>query len=219
METAGTKDPTRKDDARIEVRALRPAELPAAVGVIARGMRDNPVHRAAYGPDPARRLRCHARLIRALLAASPDLHVLGATREGALLAVAAEAPAGTCRLTPWRLLRMLPHLAHLGPRTAVRVRAWTRTWAAHDPTEPHVHLGPVAVDAHLQGRGLGTILMREHCRRLDETRQAGWLETDKPANVAFYQRFGYEVAGHAEVLGLPTWFLRRAPAAAPRRVA
>lgn len=74
-------------------------------------------------------------------------------------------------------------------------------------------------DGRLQGDGLGTILMRERCRRLDETRQAGWLEADEPANVEFYRRFGYEVAGHAEVLGLPTWFLRRAPAAAPRRVA
>lgn len=233
MHTTGSKDPARpdgargnepprnegqRDEARLEVRGLRPAELSAAVGVIARGMRDNPVHLAVYGPDPARRLRCHAHLIGGLLAASPDLHVLVAIEQGALVAVAAEAPAGTCRPTPRRLLRMLPHLAHLGPGTALRVRAWTDTWAAHDPAEPHVHLGPVAVDAHLQGRGLGTALLREHCRRLDETPQAGWLETDKPANVRFYQRFGYEVAGQVEVLGLPTWSMRRAPAATPCRV-
>ncbi|MUN63458.1 GNAT family N-acetyltransferase [Kocuria sediminis] len=213
MSTTRGERPARSGDPRAEVRALRPVELPAAVGLIARGMRDNPVHHAAYGPDPDRRLRCHARVIRALLAASPALHLLGVTRQGALVAVAAEAPPGTCRLTTRRLLRMLPHLARLGPRTALRVRAWTGVWAAHDPAEPHVHLGPVAVDAHLQGRGLGTAVLREHCRRLDATGQVGYLETDKPANVVFYRRFGYEVVGQAPALGLPTWFMRRPPAA------
>ena len=52
----------------IEVRALRPHEVPAAVGVLARGMRDNPLHMAAYGEDPQRRLRCHTRLMRGLFA-------------------------------------------------------------------------------------------------------------------------------------------------------
>jgi hypothetical protein len=55
----------------IEVRDLRPDEVPAAVGVLARGMRDNPLRVAAYGPDPERRFRCHARLLRGLFRALP----------------------------------------------------------------------------------------------------------------------------------------------------
>jgi hypothetical protein len=55
----------------IEVRDLRSHEVSAAVGMLARGMRDNPLHVAAYGDDPERRLRCHARMMRGLFA-SPD---------------------------------------------------------------------------------------------------------------------------------------------------
>jgi predicted N-acetyltransferase YhbS len=85
------------------------------------------------------------------------------------------------------------------------------TWAGHDPDEQHVHLGPLAVDAHLQGRGIGSQIMREHCRRLDAAQHVGYLETDKPENVRFYERFGYEVTGTAPVIGVPNWFMRREP--------
>jgi len=219
MATGSNDGPARRGNAGIEVRELRRGELPAAVEVIARGMRDNPIHLAAYGTDPVRRLRYHARLVHALLAAKPGMRLLGAIREGTLVGVAAAAPAGTCRPTPRQLLRMLPPLALLGPTAALRVRAWTTVWAGHDPAEPHVHLGPVAVDAHLQGSGIGTILMREHCRWLDETQQVGYLETDKPANVRFYGRFGYEVVGQAQVLGVPNWFMRRPAGRDPQWIA
>ena len=56
--------------------------------------------------------------------------------------------------------------------------------------------------------------MREHCR-LDGAGEVGYLETDKPDNVRFYERFGYEVVGEQPVLGVPNWFMRR-PAGAGR---
>jgi hypothetical protein len=46
----------------IEIRDLHRNEVSDAI-VLARGMRDNPLHVAAYGEDPQRRLRCHARLM------------------------------------------------------------------------------------------------------------------------------------------------------------
>lgn len=54
--------------------------------------------------------------------------------------------------------------------------------------EAHVHLGPLAVDAHLQGQGIGSLIVQEHCRRLDSAREVGYLETDKRENVGFYER-------------------------------
>jgi predicted N-acetyltransferase YhbS len=76
---------------------------------------------------------------------------------------------------------------------------------------PHSHLGPLAVDTHLQGQGIGSRIMEEYCRRLDATGVLGYLETDKPENVPFYERFGYATVEHADVLGVPNWFMRRAP--------
>ncbi len=108
-------------------------------------------------------------------------------------------------------LRLLPDLAALGPGTAARVGRWISSWAKRDPDEAHVHLGPLAVDAHLQGQGIGSLIMREHCRRLDDGREVGYLETDKAENVRFYERFGFEVVGEEPVIGVPNWFMRRAP--------
>jgi ribosomal protein S18 acetylase RimI-like enzyme len=198
---------------QIEVRDLRPDEVPEAVGLLARGMRDNPLHVVAYGPDPQRRLRCHARLMRSLFQAFPAQRPICAVRGRALVGVAGVAPVGTCQPSMAQRVRLLPALAALGPSTAARVARWTSAWARRDPSEPHVHLGPVAVDAHLQGQGIGSLIMREHCRRLDHAHAVGYLETDKQRNVGFYERFDFEVVGEEAVLGLPNWFMRRPPSA------
>jgi hypothetical protein len=53
--------------------------------------------------------------------------------------------------------------------------------------------------------------MRHLCDRLDERGEVGWLETDKPENVAFYVSLGFEVTDETEVLGrFRWWFMRRA---------
>jgi ribosomal protein S18 acetylase RimI-like enzyme len=193
----------------VEVRDLRPDEVEDAVGVLARGMRDNPLHVAAYGEDPERRLACHARLMRGLFRAFPAQEPICAVREGRLVGVTGVAPPGTCQPTAGQRLRLLPSMLALGPRTAARVGNWVSTWAEHDPDEPHAHLGPLAVDVHLQGQGIGSEVMREHCRRLDAAGQVGYLETDKRENVGFYERFGFEVVGEEPVLGVPNWFMSR----------
>jgi hypothetical protein len=54
--------------------------------------------------------------------------------------------------------------------------------------------------------------MESYCLELDRTGNAGYLETDRPENVAFYQRFGFVVTGTATVLGVETYFMRRAGA-------
>jgi ribosomal protein S18 acetylase RimI-like enzyme len=195
----------------IEVRDLRADEVDVAVGVLARGMRDNPLHVAAYGEAPERRLRCHARLMAGLFRHFQAQQPIAAVEDGDLVGVTGVAPPGTCQPTAVQQLRLLPTMLGLGPRTAARVASWTSAWAAHDPDEPHVHLGPLAVDAHLQGRGIGSRIMEEHCRRLDGAGDRGYLETDKAENVGFYERFGFEVVAEDEVIGVRNWFMLRTP--------
>jgi ribosomal protein S18 acetylase RimI-like enzyme len=193
----------------IEVRDLRPEEVAAAVGVLARGMRDNPMHVAAYGDDPDRRERSHARLMRALFRHFPAQQPICAVRDRTLLGVTGVAPVGTCQPSPLQRLKLLPTVLALGPGSAARVGRWISRWAKRDLEEPHVHLGPVAVDAHLRRQGIGSLMMGEHCRRLDAAGEIGYLETDKPENVGFYQRFGFEVIGEEPVIGVQTWYMRR----------
>ena len=195
----------------VEVRDLRSEEIPEAVDVIARGMRDNPLHVAAYGDDPERRLRCHARLMRGLFRVVSTQQPICAVRDGALVGVTGVSPVGTCQPTAAQRLRLLPSLVLLGPRTAARVGRWISIWAKRDPGEPHVHLGPLAVDADLQGKGIGSLIMQQQCVGLDAAGEVGCLETDKLENVRFYERFGFEVVGEQPVLDVPNWFMRRPP--------
>lgn len=84
-------------------------------------MRDNPIHVAAYGDDPERRLRCHARLMRSLFRVFTPQQPICAVRDDVLVGVAGVAPAGTCQPTVAQRIRLLPGLLALGPRTAARV--------------------------------------------------------------------------------------------------
>jgi GNAT superfamily N-acetyltransferase len=69
----------------------------------------------------------------------------------------------------------------------------------------------VAAFVTIQRQGIGSLIMQEHCRRLDAASEVGYLETDKPENVRFYERLGFEVTGDEPVIGVPNWFMRRPP--------
>ncbi|MEC3956222.1 GNAT family N-acetyltransferase [Nocardia sp. CDC153] len=195
----------------IEVRELARGQLRQAAGVLGRGMRDNPINRAAFAADSGRRERALTRFFR------PAVHGLagrgtvgGALREGRVVGVCGMAPPGRCHTTPGEKARILPTVV-LGtpPGTTGRVVRWSTAWAQRDLAEPHWHLGPVAVDAGLQGLGIGTMMLTDFCARVDDRGAAAYLETDKPENVRFYERFGFSVIDEAEVLGVPNWFMRR----------
>lgn len=198
----------------VDLRDLDHADHRTAVGVLARGMRDNPLHFAAFGDDPERRRRSLERMFTTLLRVSSAQTPIGAYDGDVLVGLTGIAPAGTCQPTLLQRLRFAPGMVRLGPRAATRLAVWLKTWAMHDPDEPHSHLGPLAVDAHLQGRGVGTRILGEYCRRLDADHEVGYLETDKPENVRLYERHGFVVTDEAPVIGVPNWFLRRGPAGA-----
>ncbi|MBC2932828.1 GNAT family N-acetyltransferase [Nocardioides sp. zg-1228] len=197
---------------------LARAERSAAVDLVARAMVDNPLHVAAYGDDPDVRLVAHRRLVGGAIGVMDALDVLALRSRGRVVGVAGMVPAGRCRPTARQRLRLLPVLARLGPRAGRRVAGWLGEWSRHDLREPHVHVGPVAVHPDLQGRGLGTRLMAAVCAELDSSGLPGYLETDKAANVPFYEGCGFEVVGSASVIGVENWFMRR-PSAAPVQTA
>ncbi|HWS50689.1 MAG TPA: GNAT family N-acetyltransferase [Microbacterium sp.] len=195
----------------LHVETLDSTSLDDITELLGRGMADNPVHLAVYGGDEAHRAQSHRRLTRALLTVKP-LTIEGVRQGGSLVGVAAWAPPGGCGPTASARMRLVGAAASLGPRTALRLLAWDREWGRHDPEEPHIHLGPVSVERRLRGRGIGSLLLLRHAARLDAVGAVGYLETDRREAVGFYQRFGYAVVGDSEVLGVPTWYMRRPPA-------
>ena len=199
----------------VDVGALSAAQLPEAVQVIARGMRDNPVHIAALGDDPALREKRVHRIFSRVLPVMGHTLLAARHRDGSIVGVLGMAAPGRCQSTPAQKMALTVGLLPLGPRAVVRSLQWVGTWAAADPQEAHWHLGPVAVDRHLQGIGIGTQLLRVYCAQMDAAKARAYLETDKPENVRFYERFGFEVVREEDVLGVPNWYmLRPAPGSA-----
>jgi ribosomal protein S18 acetylase RimI-like enzyme len=131
--------------------------------------------------------------------------------DGEIAGVCNTMPPGECLPSPSRQLRMLPALLSNGPHTAGRTMCWLGLWTRRDPKERHWHLGPLAVDARLQGMGVGSLLMQVFCAQMDAAREEAYLESDKEINVRFYERFGFEVVDEQEVLGVTNWFMLRRP--------
>jgi hypothetical protein len=53
------------------------------------------------------------------------------------------------------------------------------------------------------------MLMQQYCTVFDRMAVCGFLETDRPENVTFYERFGFRVTETARVLGVDSFFMRR----------
>jgi ribosomal protein S18 acetylase RimI-like enzyme len=144
----------------VEVRALRREEIPSAVALLARGFRDNPNPIAAFGDDPARRQRCLRLVFGGLFRVMQGQAPLVALDDGTMVGVTGIAPPGACQPDFVQQVRMGVSMLALGPRSSARLKRWFGAWAAVDPDEPHSHLGPLAVAAHLRGGGIGSRILR-----------------------------------------------------------
>ena len=179
---------------RLEIGALDGSDIGDVLDVLARGLRDNPLHVVAFGEDPERRRQGLRTLISAAFAFKDVSHTLVARREdGVIVGVCCMLPPCDSLPDLGQRLWLLPALVPTGPGAAGR----------------HWHLGPVAVDAHLQGMGVGSRLMQVFCARMDAAGEDAYLETDKPMNVRFFEGFGFDVVDEQEVLGFPNWIMLR----------
>jgi ribosomal protein S18 acetylase RimI-like enzyme len=81
--------------------------------------------------------------------------------------------------------------------SSVVLRTWRyfMTISANRPRTPHFYLEAVAVHPKTRGRGLGRLLLDElHAKSAaDSSSQGIALVTANPANVGFYERFGYRL--------------------------
>jgi ribosomal protein S18 acetylase RimI-like enzyme len=195
----------------LEIGASDPSEIGAVLGLISRGMRDNPTHVAALGGDPERRQKRVHRIFSKVLPVMGHFdHLLVARHpDNTVLGVLGMAAPGRCQPNAKQRMQLTLGLLPLGPYALSRSLRWVGTWEKHDREERHWHLGPVAVDAHLQGMGIGSKLMRVFCAQMDAAEETAYLETDKPENVRFYERFGFEIVGEEQVIGVPNWYMAR----------
>lgn len=185
-------------------------DLRAAGRVLGAAFASSPLERAVRGTIDDRQRRG---LVRAYTATCrlPG-HVSVAWSDERIVGAIRWVESPRCQLRWSQKLTMAPTAIAAFGRKLPRAMAWVAAWSSRDPSEPHVHLGPIGVEPALQGHGIGSQMLAEYCEQLDLAGDAGYLETDKPENVRLYERFGFEVRSRAFVLGVQNWFMWRRPA-------
>lgn len=185
----------------------------AATVLLADAMLDNPLHVRAFGADPPRRRKRLGRFMDPLVRhVQSSGRLLGAYAQGELVGVLGLMRPGACRPTGLAALRFAGVVLTSNPPLGVwRIARWLAAWARNDPRELHWHIGPLAVAPAYRRQGVARHLMLHCCRQLDALAVAAWLETDLAINARFYDSLGFVTARHEPVLGVPNWFMRRAP--------
>lgn len=110
-------------------------------------------------------------------------------------------------------LAMKPALFRVfGFRSAMGRAAQEVMKNAH-PEEPHWYLATIGSDPMVRGKGFGQALMRSRLDRCDAEYCPAYLESSKPDNVPYYERFGFTVIGEIVLPngGPPLWRMWREP--------
>ncbi len=196
------------DEYVVEIGDLHPDENREAAALVGRAMRDLPYAVAIWGDDPDRRLHSLESLMDLLLPLMKR-PPLCARHNGVLAGIVGAAPPGTCVPAPIESLALLPRLFLAGPGDFLRMNRYFNQMFRHDPRSPHWHIGPVAVEPAVQGLDVGRRLMAALGERLDEAGEMAHLETDKPENVRFYERAGFETTQVVDIMGVRNWLMQR----------
>lgn len=185
------------------------SDVSEAGRVLGAAFTSSPLERAVRGSIGDRQRTGLVRAYTAALGLSGDVSV--ARLDGRIVGAVRWVRSPRCQLRLSEKVRMAPTaIASFGLRLP-KAMTWVTAWERRDPTEPHLHLGPIGVVPELQGRGIGTQMLTAYRERIERDGDAGYLETDKPENVRLYERFGFEVVEEAVVLGVPNWFMWRKP--------
>lgn len=85
-------------------------------------------------------------------------------------------------------------------------------FAAYHPDDPHHHAALLGVRSDERGRGLGTALLEQHHRMLDQQEVPAYLEASNERNRDLYSRLGYVVTSVIELPDGPhMWPMWREP--------
>lgn len=110
-------------------------------------------------------------------------------------------------------LAMMPQFLRVFGLRSGKVRDIQELMKREHPEEPHWYLAAIGSDPAVRGKGFGQALMRSRLDRCDAEYCPAYLESSKPGNVPYYERFGFTVTQEIALpRGGPTlWAMWRAP--------
>ena len=122
-------------------------------------------------------------------------------------------PPNQWQETRWGQLAMTPTFIRVFGARSMRGRAVQELMKRVHPEEPHWYLAVIGSDPSVRGRGFGQALMRSRLDRCDAEYCPAYLESSKPENVPYYERFGFTVTREIALPdgGPPLWAMWRAP--------
>jgi len=107
--------------------------------------------------------------------------------------------------------RLFPSLPGLLPHPWRALRGVHLIEERHPPAQ-HFYLSVIGTDPALQGRGIGSALLRPVLDLCDRERFPAYLESSKERNVDFYVRHGFHVRERITLPdGPPLWLMWREP--------
>jgi hypothetical protein len=193
----------------IEIRALRGDERAAGGGVAGRALATSHTSQWVWGDDKAACLQGNLDLFVGLVSIQDA--PIGALLGQHVVGICAASPPGECfcATAPPELRTPPDVVGDVGDPSRVQ-HVWA-LYCAHDLEERHWHVGPVGVEPSLQGAGVGGLMLAAFAAQMDDAGEVAWLETDKPDNVVFYRRGGFELTDEVHEHGLTSYWMRRDP--------
>jgi ribosomal protein S18 acetylase RimI-like enzyme len=208
--TGGDGQPRRPES--LHVRRMVAADMSAVCEVIGAAFADNPSTLANVGGDTARAEQVMRNAVRIAKFGRRWSHALVAVqRDDAIVGALNAAQWPHCQMGTVEKIKTVPSMVAIMRGALPRAFTMTSRREAHDPREPHWHVGPLGVHPDAQGKGVGASLLQAFLSTVDEAGEPAFLETDVERNVIIYQRFGFEVVDSEVIGGVNTQFMWRPP--------
>jgi GNAT superfamily N-acetyltransferase len=169
-------------------------EVATAVEILVDAFYDDPTWSSVF-PDPDRRQSQHGLLWRALVDGA--MRYESVWLNGDATATAVWIPPGGTEMTPEREAELMADFAEvLSPDELARVPGVMAAFdEAHPHHEPHFTLSLLGTRTTRRGEGRGLRLLKETLTVVDDAGMPAYLEASNPANIALYQRYGFEPFG------------------------
>jgi ribosomal protein S18 acetylase RimI-like enzyme len=201
----------------METRPARKADIAELSRALGRAFYDDPVSIWIMPDDKVRA----AHLSKFFATVARHHHLAGGGAEVAcdgptIGAAALWDPPGRWKQSAREQLMMLPSFIFgFASRltTSHKLGALLAQMKQQHPEEPHWYLAVLGSDTVVRGKGYGHALMQSRLDRVDAEHAPAYLESSKYANIAYYQRFGFEVMGEIVLPdeGPTLWPMWRAP--------
>ena len=193
------------------VRKAADGDREKLVSVMARAFDDDPFANWAAAQDKrrARRIYDFMDVAYRITSRHGDVFTTDGIEGGALW-----SPPGKWKMGTLQQLMLMPAMLRVATwrRVPMLMRGMTMVEKKH-PHEPHYYLLALGVEPDLQGRSLGTQLMRPILEKCDQEGIPAYLESSKEKNVPLYERNGFKVTEQLTLPndGPPIWLMWRKP--------